>query len=249
MGQAPVAPLPGGFVVLGTGGFQIARDNLVALGPGYKKEVMELMFPPGVYQNVSLGRLSVDLSVSPATSRTPYRIYIALHFEFIRTEQYCMCCNAHITLHCPPQEGEDKKRFRCPPHLASEANLAILREQMATWLEGRVGAGYFLPVCLDPLWDSRNQYRQDTYEVLAILPRDEGLYSLFAPFIGIAKNSLLLNTPSYYQPEFHIRVKELEYVGRAPSGAPDDGFWRAGAGRQRERGAIPGQYSRSWSCP
>jgi hypothetical protein len=247
MGQAPLV-LPGGLVVEISGRL-VARDNLVVVGPGLKKQVMEEMFPPGVYQNVSLGRLSVELAVSPPTSRTPYRIYIALQIGFIRTEQYCMCCNAHITLHCPPQERDDQKRFRCTPHLSAEGHLAFLREEMATWLEARVGPGYFLPVRLDSSWDSRNAYRHGRDEVLPILPRDEGLYSLFAPFVGIAKNSLQLTTPSYYRPEFHIRVNELEYVGRAPSGAPDDGYWSAGAGRERERGAIPGQYSRSWSCP
>ena len=120
---------------------------------------------------------------------------------------------------------------------------------MATWLEVRVGAGYFLPVSLDSTFDARNPSRHDRDEVLPILPRDEGLYRLFAPFVGIAKNTLQLTTPTYYRPEFHIRVTELEYVGLAPSGAPDDGYWRAGAGVQRERGAIPGKYSRSWSCP
>ena len=147
MGQAPLV-LPGGFVV-DLSGRRVARDNLVAIGPGCKKQVMEAMFPPGVHQNVSLGRLSVELSVSPRTSCTPYRIYIALQIGFIRTEQYCMCCNAHITLHCPPQEGDERRRFRCTPHLSAEGHLAFLREQMATWLEARVGAGYFLSVCLD----------------------------------------------------------------------------------------------------
>ena len=239
-----MTPLPGGHGVIGISGSPLYRDSLVNVGQEYKKKLMQRIFPPGVTKWVSLGRLSVELSVAPVSSC----IYVSLVVGFMRTDAWCMCCSAHITLHKPPQERDDQKRFRCSPHLSSEKELAILRERMATWLEKRVGDGYFLRVCMDPSWDRNNPYRQGTYEVLVLEPSMTGLYSNFAPFLGIAKSSLQLTTPPFYQPTLHLRIKEVDFVGRAPSGHSDDGFWRSGQGRS-ESEATPGRYSRSWSCP
>ena len=239
-----MTPLPGGHGVIGTDGSPLYHDSLVNVSWRHKKELMALTFPPGTYLWVSLGRLSVNLEVAPDTSR----VYISLDIGFMRTDAWCMCCSAHITLHCPPQDREDQEDFRCPPQLSSETNLAILRERMATWLEKRVGEGYFLRVRYDPAWDGRNHNRRRTYEVLEIEPRNDGLYSHFALFLGMAKNSLQLITPPYYRPTLHIRIQNVELVGRAPSAHCHDGFWNSGAGRS-EREAVPGRNSRSWSCP
>ena len=139
--------------------------------------------------------------------------------------------------------------FCCPPHLSSEANLATLREKMATWLQKNVGEGYFLRVCGSPDWDAGNQHRIDTYDVLEIEQNTRGLYRLLPMVVALAKNALKLDNPPRHNQNFHLRIKEVDFLGRAPSGDPDDGFWTSGQAPRSTGVAVPNRYSRTWSCP
>ena len=246
MGAAGLGPhLPNRAAVTGSvGSPRLYFDSLVPVPVGRKKELVKHVFPEGVYRWISLGKLSVVLQVDPVTSC----IYVGLAIEFIRTGTMCMSCAAHITLHNPRQEREDQKRFRCPPHLKCEADLAKLREQMAQWLQKRVGEGYFLRVRMDSSWDMMNTYRQARYEVL-VLAVEEGMYSIFAQFLGLAKSRLQLQTPSWYTPVYHLRIDKLDCIGRTPSGDAMDGYWRTGQGSPSNGVATHGRSSSCWSCP
>ena len=95
MGQATLGltPLPGGAAVVGSDDRPLYRDSLVNVGQEHKKELMHLMFPPGTYKHVSLGRLSVDFSVAPVTSE----IYLPLAIGFMRTDAWCVLFRTYYT--------------------------------------------------------------------------------------------------------------------------------------------------------
>ena len=201
-----------------------------------RKALIHYLFPHGVHQWISLGRLSVDLSVDQST----FEVYLGLSVEFIRTDAMCLECAAGLTLHKPPQGNI---RFRCPPHLSGESILGPLREQMADWLAKREGDGYFLRVWLDSNWDGQNLVRRTSTEVLVIEQRDEHLYRFVAQFAALAKSRLQLETPTWYRPNLHLRIRRVMRVGRAPTGDPLDGFWANGGGGVLLRAPTPGRWS------
>ena len=79
-----------------------------------RKALIHHLFPHGVHQWISLGRLSVDLSVDQATCE----VYVGISAGFIRTDAMCLDCVAGSTLHKPPQGNI---RFRCPTLEASQS--------------------------------------------------------------------------------------------------------------------------------
>ena len=94
------------------------------------------------------------------------------------------------------------------------------------------------------MWDKNVRLQTDT-EVRVLHQADHGLYTLLANFVSLARDRLQLNTPPWYDPRWHLRLRRVTSVGRSPSNDALDGFWARGGGCLLPREADGRRWSSS----
>ena len=62
------------------------------------------------------------------------------------------------------------------------------------------------------MWDKNVRLHTDT-EVRVLQQADHGLYTLLANFVSLARDRLQLNTPPWYDPRWHLRLRRVTSVG------------------------------------